>query len=74
MGEGLAGCLGASRSRDDTKSDLVRILNGLARKVEWTVLRAKGIEVRTDGTWVHCDYVPGEGEVRSGGADYRGRL
>ncbi len=28
----------------------------------------------TDGTWLHFDYVPGEGEVRTGAADYTGRL
>ena len=38
-----------------------------------TVLRAKGI-VPGDGVWYHFDYVPGEPEVRTGGADVTGRL
>ena len=38
------------------------------------VLRAKGIVPCEDGTWIHFDYVPGEADVRTGGADYTGRL
>ena len=38
-----------------------------------TVLRAKGI-VAGAGTWVHFDYVPGESDVRLGGASVTGRL
>lgn len=38
------------------------------------VLRAKGIVPAQDGTWIHFDYVPGEADVRTGGADYTGRL
>ena len=38
------------------------------------VLRAKGIVPCKDGTWIHFDYVPGEADVRTGGADYTGRL
>ena len=39
------------------------------------VLRAKGIVPAADGDgWYHFDYVPGEQEIRSGGADYTGRL
>ncbi len=38
------------------------------------ILRAKGILPLTDGRWLHFDYVPGEYEVREGGADYTGRL
>ena len=37
------------------------------------VLRAKGI-VEGEGAWVHFDYVPGEPDVRTGGADVIGRL
>lgn len=39
------------------------------------VLRAKGIlpSAEDDG-WLHFDYVPGEREIRRGGADYTGRL
>ena len=39
-----------------------------------TILRAKGILPCTDGAWLHFDFVPGEWEIRRGGADYTGRL
>ena len=39
-----------------------------------TVLRAKGIVPAVDGSWIHFDYVPGESDVRTGGADVIGRL
>ena len=38
------------------------------------VLRAKGIVPAADGTWLHFDYVPGEQDIRTGAADYTGRL
>ena len=39
-----------------------------------TVLRAKGIVAADDGRWLHFDYVPGEPDVRYGGAGLIGRL
>ena len=38
------------------------------------VLRAKGILEGTDGAWYYFDMVPGEAEIRTGEADYTGRL
>ena len=38
------------------------------------VLRAKGIVPAVDGGWLHFDMVPGEYDIRQGGADYTGRL
>ena len=38
------------------------------------VLRAKGIVAGDDGTWIHFDYIPGEPDVRFGGAGVIGRL
>ena len=38
------------------------------------VLRAKGIVPCTDGGWIHFDFVPGEQNVRLGGADITGKL
>lgn len=38
------------------------------------ILRAKGIVESTDGSWIHFDYVPGEPDVRTGGADVCGKL
>ncbi len=36
--------------------------------------RAKGIVAGEDGKWIHFDYVPGEADVRNGGADVTGKL
>jgi hypothetical protein len=38
------------------------------------ILRAKGILAAEDGSWLHFDYVPGEKEIRHGGADVIGKL
>ncbi len=38
------------------------------------ILRAKGIVPATDGSWIHFDYVPGEPDLRTGGAAPIGRL
>ena len=38
------------------------------------VLRAKGIVAGDDGKWIHFDYIPGEPDVRFGGAGVIGRL
>ena len=38
------------------------------------VLRAKGIIASDDGRWIHFDYIPGESDVRFGGAGVIGRL
>ncbi len=38
------------------------------------ILRAKGILMANDGSWIHFDYVPEEHNVRTGGADITGKL
>ena len=38
------------------------------------VLRAKGILMAADGTWIHFDYVPEEYNVREGSTDITGKL
>ena len=38
------------------------------------VLRAKGILPGEDGNWIHFDFVPGEIDLRNGGADVTGKL
>ena len=38
------------------------------------VLRAKGIIASDDGKWIHFDYIPGEPDIRYGGAGVIGRL
>ena len=51
-------------------------LNALVNEEAYgMVLRAKGILPATDGgSWIHFDYVPGEPDVREGGAAVMGRL
>ena len=39
-----------------------------------SVLRAKGIVAGGDGQWIHFDYVPGDVNVRYGGADVIGKI
>ena len=39
-----------------------------------TILRAKGMVPGEDGTWIYFDMVDGEYELRTGEADYTGRL
>ena len=38
------------------------------------ILRAKGIVPCVSGGWIHFDFVPGEQNVRMGGADVIGKL
>ncbi|MDE7172052.1 MAG: GTP-binding protein [Oscillospiraceae bacterium] len=57
-----------------TKEELERILAELDLGECGAILRAKGIVPAGDGTWLHFDYVPDEHEVRTGPADYTGRL
>ena len=56
------------------KEQLEHILTELDLGECGAILRAKGIVPAGDGTWIHFDYVPGEHEVRTGPADYTGRL
>ena len=59
-----------------TREDLQDILSELAMGSSvGTVLRAKGMVPCADcGHWLHFDLVPGEFEIREGGAEYTGRL
>ena len=38
------------------------------------ILRAKGMLEDEDGTWTYFDMVPGEFDIRSGSAEYTGRI
>lgn len=58
-------------SRDELE-DILKTLN--EAEDLGMVLRAKGMLPCTDGTWMHFDLVPGEYEIRTGAADYTGRL
>ncbi len=57
-----------------TKEQLDGILSALDTGEYGAILRAKGIVPGKDGEWYHFDYVPAEHEVRTGSADYTGRL
>ncbi len=66
---------GKETAKKYTKEDIERILSALGNQETYgLVLRAKGIVPATDGTWIHFDYVPEECDVRSGSADYTGRI
>ena len=58
-------------SADDISNILVQLQN---RDKYGFILRAKGIVENVDGTWIHFDYVPGEADVRCGGASTIGKL
>ncbi len=65
---------GVETTRVFTAEKLESILTGLDGGKYGAVLRAKGIVPTGDGTWLHFDYVPEEHQVRTGPADYTGRL
>ena len=55
--------------------DFVRgCLEELDKGTYGMVLRAKGILAAEDGSWIHFDFVPGEMNLRTGGADTTGKL
>ena len=55
--------------------DYVRgCLEELDKGTHGMVLRAKGILAAEDGSWIHFDFVPGEMDLRTGGADTTGKL
>ncbi|MBQ5662244.1 MAG: GTP-binding protein [Clostridia bacterium] len=57
------------------EAELRAILESLPEEKSFgTILRAKGIVEGTDGAWIHFDYIPGEGDVRTGSAGIIGRL
>lgn len=66
---------GKETAKKYTKEEIQNILIALADSEKYgLVLRAKGIVQCTDGTWIHYDFVPEEADVRTGGADYTGRI
>ena len=65
---------GVETTRKFTKEELLYALEEIQHEEEYgVVLRAKGI-VAGENAWLHFDYVPGEPDVREGGADVTGRL
>ncbi|MBQ6165530.1 MAG: GTP-binding protein [Clostridia bacterium] len=66
---------GLETTKRFSKEELESVLSSFADAERFgTVLRAKGIVDGVDGAWIHFDYVPGEVDVRNGGAGIIGRL
>ncbi len=59
-----------------SRAQVESILNALGNEAAYgIVLRAKGYVASPEGeSWVHFDYVPGESDIRSGGAMVTGRV
>ena len=65
---------GVETARKFSKENIEYALKKLDSREYGFVLRAKGIVPNVDGTWIHFDYVPGECDIRIGGAEIIGRL
>ena len=65
---------GVETTKKYTVQDIENALQALDSGDYGMVLRAKGIIACADGGWIHFDYVPGEQNVRMGGADVTGKL
>lgn len=66
---------GVETGKQFAKAELEKALSSLSDGIRFgTVLRAKGIVAGENGKWLHFDYIPGEVNVREGGAAYTGRL
>ena len=58
-----------------SESGLRDILSKLDNEEKYgVILRAKGFVDASDGEWIYFDYVPGESDIRRGGAAVTGRL
>ena len=66
---------GVETTKKFTPDELRAILERLPEEKEFgVILRAKGIVECNCGKWLHFDYIPGEGDVRTGSAGVIGRL
>ena len=66
---------GRETIRKYSTEEMQNILTSLEQDESFgTVLRAKGMVESTDGQWIYFDMVPGEHDVRNGGAEYTGRI
>ncbi len=67
--------IGRETARKYTADEVRHALDAFADYIAYgMVLRAKGILPGVNGEWIHFDYVPGEPDVRTGGADVIGRF
>ncbi len=66
---------GKETTKKYTQEQIKEILSAFADEEKYgLVLRAKGIVPAADGSWIHFDFVPEESDVRTGTADYTGRI
>ena len=65
---------GVETAKKFTSEAIEQALSALDSGEYGLVLRAKGIVPCLDGGWIHFDYVPGEHNIRMGGADITGKL
>ncbi len=65
---------GVETAKKFDKTQIELALKQLDSGLYGMVLRAKGILMAVDGTWIHFDYVPEEYNVRTGAADITGKL
>ena len=65
---------GVETAKKFTAEEIEFALKKLDSREYGFVLRAKGIVPNQDGSWIHFDYVPGECDIRTGGAAIIGRL
>ncbi len=66
---------GKETAKKFTADEIKQILSQLSDTEKYgLVLRAKGIVPGVDGQWIHYDFVPEESDVRTGAADYTGRI
>jgi len=66
---------GVETPKKFTQAQLEDILKALDDEEKYgIILRAKGIVDASDGDWIYFDYVPGESNVRRGGAEVTGRF
>ncbi len=68
---------GAESPKTYTDDEIAKILKTLSESTKEDygfILRSKGMVPREDGTWIHFDMVPEETQIRTGAADYTGRI
>ena len=65
---------GVETAKKFDKAAVENALHALDSGKYGMILRAKGILMGSDGTWIHFDYVPEECSVRTGSADITGKL
>ncbi len=66
---------GVETAKKFTQDEIRTILGAFSDTEKYgVILRAKGIVAASDGSWIHYDFVPEEIDVRTGAADYTGRI